>query len=263
MLRKSLLVVLLMALVLSVAATVAVADDTSPNPPSWAPQWFKDCTGPRTWAEWTFNCPIPGDGFKADRWGQMGLVPPLNPDTEYPVLSLTDNMVYNPLKGWITTTSGWTSADFHARMVNRANPEMYKQVWMQFDLWTNLNPDPGLVQLEWPQKNVANLPKVGAVGPGVGMGYSILCDNGWVDPDSLGMKKYVVEAYWEIYPQPSQEEFEWKWYVAQGGAGAACENYLVIDNVRMVTQCIPEPVFFQMGALLGLSGIGLLRARKR
>ncbi len=34
-------------------------------------------------------------------------------------------------------------------------------------------------------------------------------------------------------------------------------------NVRVYADAIPEPAFFQMGALIGMSGLGLLRLRKR
>ncbi len=40
-------------------------------------------------------------------------------------------------------------------------------------------------------------------------------------------------------------------------------NFLAIDNSRLEINAIPEPAFFQMGALIGMSGLGLLKLRKR
>ena len=36
-----------------------------------------------------------------------------------------------------------------------------------------------------------------------------------------------------------------------------------IDQVRILTNPIPEPAFFQMGALAAMSGLGLLRLRRK
>ncbi|BCW99848.1 MAG: hypothetical protein KatS3mg024_2675 [Armatimonadota bacterium] len=43
------------------------------------------------------------------------------------------------------------------------------------------------------------------------------------------------------------------------GFGSSVTTY----NFELAAAPVPEPVFFQMGALMGLSGLGLLRLRRR
>ena len=236
MLRKSLLLVLLTALMLSVAATVAVGQQVACPPPQQYhdPTWvgeipwdFSACTGPKAWAQWA--CSAPG---APDEWGY----------TNYPA----------PLGG--EPALFWTPWSLTVTMPNQSNPDLYKQVWMQFEverilcLPTPLQPT--TASLKWDRQNVPLVLVSDKVGPRAGAG-SERGDNMELIPG--GSEKYLVTAYWEIWPQPDCETFCWVWQ---------CDNVKVSD-IKMATQCIPEPVFFQMGALLGLSGIGLLRARKR
>ena len=236
MLRKSLLVVLLMALVLSVAATVAEARPPYEDP-YWAPQWFKDCTGFKQWAEWTFCTPPDGGKLSPSGWDRN--YP--DPQTQ-PYITLTGQMGWhwdvdtqNGYLGYLNQSGASQPVDFHIDMDNVYRPDLYKQVWLAFELKGNASVLPGEIEWGYPDGTVKKVSDISYIR----------------EPNSDW-----VTWYFEIRPQPDWEEIMWKWNVPVDGC-------VYVDNVRMVTQCIPEPVFFQMGALLGLSGIGLLRARKR
>jgi hypothetical protein len=129
-------------------------------------------------------------------------------------------------------------------MDNLRQPDYYKQVWFEVN-WTYLQGQQLQVagpSLYWDTGQASPLPfNPSGVGPGLGKGWYL---------DTANAK---LLAYWEIVPQP-----EWEKMVLPISG-------VQIDRVVMLTQCnpIPEPVFFQMGALLGLSGLGMLKLRRR
>ncbi len=191
--------------------------------PTWAPDWFKYCTNPKQWVQWTF----PGQIME---WGFNYVPPPT-----MPTLTIGQD-----------TLSIW--------MDNVRRPDYYKQVWVDITYsWQgNRLPDfgsPSNPLLEWDGGWSKLMQQPTPVGPGLGMG--------WFNED-LGNNKGRFTAYYEIWPQPDWEKFTLQW---------DSKTYLItgFDRVAMLAQCnpIPEPVFFQMGALLGLSGLGMLKLRRR
>ncbi|MEJ5297130.1 MAG: hypothetical protein WHZ52_03730 [Armatimonadota bacterium] len=209
--------------------------------PAWAPQWFKDCQGYKLWVEWTRDTQNPNNPQHQLLWSVT------EPFSWPPRAELSD--------------SGLTMV-----IPNVNDPTNYKQIWFQIKLSQPVRQIlPGL-RLDWgqeydntrhppePQNPTGEqwLPQI-ANNPGPGnLGYLY-------DPyDPVG-DPFTVEAYWEIDQQPQWERL----FLNLLGTR--------VDKVRVVTQCtprvianvIPEPVFFQMGALLGLSGLGMLKLRRR
>lgn len=131
------------------------------------------------------------------------------------------------------------------RMDNDPRPDHYKQVWFQaIWAWTGATPSAGPLTLHWggpPGAIALFAPQSSPVGPGLGQGFYV------------NTAAQTVTFYWEIFPQPDWERLSLYY------------SGVVFTDVMMLTQCnpIPEPVFFQMGALLGLSGLGLLKLRRR
>ncbi|MGQ9808584.1 MAG: hypothetical protein ACUVSM_10985 [Armatimonadota bacterium] len=209
--------------------------------PDWAPQWFKDCQGFKQWAYWAFDTNFENDILPPTLWQKNYADTQFRPELKLSgIMSLgagelfADNTYYNQPR----------MADFSIRMDNVPRSDYYKQVWLQFDVWASESTVSGSVgQLNWPPpKPLVELRR------GTDWTYSWSPTGGY----------YRVTAYYEIVPQPDWEKIAWNFIVPAGST-------LRVDNVKMLTQCNPvaEPVFFQMGALLGLSGLGMLKLRRR
>lgn len=242
--------------VLAGALALALACSEAPayQDPSWAPDWFKQCTGLKQWAQWAFTVP-PTTQIYPEQWDA-------NYSVGRPIATLTDNASWYPRvagDGWVGYQNldplNAGSVDYHIRMDNVFRPDLYKQVWLSLDIFANVPTDPSQAQLQWQWQS-----KPGLAILQEGKDFWIT-DTGssftWVDPagKNVVLQKYTLEAYYEIWPQPSYEEWFWKWDVPVGGT-------IFVDDVHMVTQCIPEPVFFQMGALVGMGGLAFLKARR-
>jgi hypothetical protein len=231
--KRLLTAMVAVALAAVLAGQVGAQRQVPYSDPAWAPQWFKDCQGYKVWVEWTRDTRNPN-----------------NPDHQL-LWAVNDPFSWPP-----NPNVGPTSLSIV--IPNARVPQNYKQIWFQVELteiqagfhWQG-------PLLEWgddydysknppePRDPIdgLTLPWVpGNPGPGT-LGWH---DDTQADP-------FTVEAYWEIRQQPQWERLTLN-----------VQNYRV-DKLRLVTQCnpIPEPVFFQMGALLGLSGLGMLKLRRR
>ncbi len=201
--------------------------------PDWAPDWFKRCPEFKQWAEWDFQ-----QGLAPSAWQYNYLDP-----QDVPLLGLSGIMTPGP--GYIVAdNSNGTApafADFSVRMDNVPRPDLWKQVWFQFDARVAVSgawPQITEALLGWPPANVLRLVQ--------GTDYII-------EQGPLG---YRVTAYCEIWPQPDWEKFSWNFLMPEGSA-------LYIDNVRILAQCnpIPEPASLTLAGL-GLAGVSALRRRK-
>jgi hypothetical protein len=221
--KRLLTVMVAVALAAALAAQAGAQTEPGYGSPLWAPDWFKYCTNPKQWVEWTWPGQIMVWGFN------------YTPPPDMPTLSLGSGVL-------------------SVKMDNLRQPDYYKQVWVDITYtWSGTKiPDfssPSNPLLEWDSGWSKLLKQNSPVGPGLGMG--------WYNEDLGGLKGRFT-AYFEIWPQPDWEKFTLHWdpqtYTING-----------FDRVVMLTQCnpIPEPVFFQMGALLGLSGLGMLKLRRR
>lgn len=83
-------------------------------------------------------------------------------------------------------------------------------------------------------------------------------DAGYVDPTQTpGLFKGWVDFL--LTPNPYEETIR---LVSSDGSALKWDQ-IVIDTWCTSTPTIPEPMFLQLGALLGLGGLGLLRQRRR
>jgi|YNPBryunderm2012_1023409.scaffolds.fasta_scaffold00916_10 hypothetical protein len=219
--HRTFLLPALAALLVSALGGSAVAQGPGYGTPSWAPDWFKYCTNPKQWVQWTL-----------DNSG---------------VLQMTDwgNNYGSTLNTPILAFPGGDSVSVW--MDNDARSDHYKQVWFQMNWdYAGAVPSFGPATLHWWYGTTGGAvslsqPNSGPVGPGLGQGYFVDWNN------------QTVTFYWEVFPQPDWERLS---LYASG---------VLVTNIQMLTQCnpIPEPAFFQMGALLGLGGLGALRLRRR
>ncbi len=180
---------------------------------------------------WFQNCTNP------KQWAQWQL------DTQG-VLTMTD--WGNNYGSQLATPVLTLSPDFlSVWMDNDPQSDHYKQVWFEMTWdWTGAPPSFGPVTLSWyGQSGAVALftPQPGPVGPGLGQGYYV---------DSNAQK---LTFYWEIFPQPDWERLSLTY------------SGVVVSNIVMLTQCnpIPEPAFLQLGALLGLSALGMVKVHRR
>ncbi len=137
-------------------------------------------------------------------------------------------------RGKTGVVGGVSPVDFHVWMDNE-DAALTKQVWFQCDVWVTLT-NWGVVE-----DTAVRLDKPGG-NPLVPL--SIVLG----DPQAQGWR--TVTAYWEL-PQPEWEEVEIAFDVT--------DDPMYIDNVRMATQCVPEPASF---SLLAIGGLLLTRRRR-
>jgi hypothetical protein len=215
--------VLTVTLLLTQAATARPADPGTDYPPGsyqnpeWAPQWFKDCTDYKSWADWGFNSYIPAhpddEGWN---WNFARLSPTASP---------SGAAVYaSTVQGRTGVISGGVGDGFSVWMDNEVM-DYTKQVWFQFDVWTDAADLNGMLTL--------SDPTITDLSPLTFTTSEPL--NGW----------RTVTAYWEI-PQPDWEQVNFLF----GAAG----NTFAVDSVRMATQC-PEPGTIIMLVMAGLAGL--------
>lgn len=228
---------LVLSFVLVLGTVVPAGADPSLDP---IPDWWRICQNPKTYFEWS-------QGWTSPEWGVINDDPnfydpvypyeflydpnPSNAPYPYLVIELDNVTRYSHFKQvWVDIY--YTYSGQSPELVTSYPPVLYWET-----IWTPN--DPSDDQEVW--LTAQNSP----VGPGLGMGYFNQYANG------AGR----LTAYYEIFPQPDYEGFGLLW----------ANRSVVITQAIMLTQCnpIPEPVFFQMGALLGLSGIGLLKLRRR
>ncbi len=133
-------------------------------------------------------------------------------------------------------------------MKNVERPQWFKQLWMKITYTAQGN------------MGFTDLPRL-FVG-GVGWQEPLTETRGTAGPGNQGFVQgyegdgvFSTTLYAEIWPQPPFESVSMSW----------SNEGLTVKKVMILTQCnpIPEPVFFQMGALLGLSGLGMLKLRRR
>jgi hypothetical protein len=191
--------------------------------PAWAPQWFKDCDGWKQWAEWT------GPNTPPTKWQKNYWVP------KEPVFEMTKN----DYQEW----------DVRFWMRNQLSYDNYKDLWLQFDYTAKKAISFTSNPLVWPSVGGSTKPP-GPIDPPVEPGTP-----GWNHHFDESAQKGKFTLYWRLDIQPAWEEVQMRW----------ANQDVQITGARMLTQCnpIPEPVFFQMGALLGLSGLGMLKLRRR
>jgi hypothetical protein len=171
-----------LALWLAVVLTAALAGQAwSQGPgygsPTWAPDWFKYCTNPKQWVQWTLPNQIMEWGFN------------YTPPPAMPTLTLgTDSL------------SVW--------MDNIPARDYYKQVWVEI-LYSYSGKVPNFSSptqplLEWSGGWTKLLEQGNPVGPGLPFG--------WYN-EELGSGKGRFTAYYEIVPQPDWERFTLSWSV--------------------------------------------------
>jgi hypothetical protein len=210
--------------------------------PTWAPDWFLQCTGFKSWADWSFDTPGPVPDFPPDNQGwnwvfhdagdsAMGDLPQSH---ESPYVRLTGNATWiGAAEGRQGIVGGTAPVDFHVWMDNEQAP-LVKQVWLQFDMWAA--PD-------WP--TTMSLMVSYPTDVGIQKASPIL----FPAPPTLPDGWIRVTAYWEI-PQPEWEQIE----IVMPPSG----QYLLIDNLKLATQCVPEPA-----ALVLLVTGGMVLSRRR
>lgn len=169
--------------------------------------------------------------------------------TAEPVLRLTNAMaLLSDRIGYVNDQSVRQRVDFHIAMDNFAQPDYLKRVWIEFDLYV---PD-----AVWPDIiDRSSFPVFTILwNDELSTQTGLVPDFGPVGADGFR----TVSSHFEIWPQPDNEDINAVFWVPAG-------SELYVDNVTMITRCvpIPEPVFFQMGALLGMGGLGMLKLRKR
>jgi len=222
-------------MVLAVAGTAGAASYPPGvyEDPTWAPGWFKSCTAPKSWADWSFTTD-PGTNSGPDNEGWNWVF-----GRSTPSVSLGSSVQWLPGGGKDTTGSiGITGAgtmEFTIWMDNEEADNL-KQVWIQFDVrygdWSTFN----LMALQ----NCVRLTSPSNNGITGNLIYTQPDSNGWV----------TVTSEWKI-DQEEWEQITFKYEnVGSGGMEA--------DDVKMLTQC-PEPATL---SLLALGGLALLRRRR-
>lgn len=217
--------VLTVALVFTDVACAAPAPPGNDYPPSayqdpaWAPNWFKNCDGPKSWADWAFVSSSP---YHPDNEGWNWVFTRVSP-----YVSLSGYSTYaSEYQGKTGVLSGSNGDGFSVWMDNE-QMDFTKQVLFEFDIWTEQNDLTSGIVL-----------------------YSLT--SGYVLPISFTLSGSeggvwrTATAYWEI-PQPDWESVM---FVFNGAEG----NTFAIDSIRMATQC-PEPGTLLMLTLAGLMGL--------
>ena len=130
------------ALIFLVACTMVCFSATGGyaySDPSWAPDWFKQCTQNKQWAEWTFDYLIPPDPSNLS---------PTSTDRNYviqnyqsPKIELTGGMSWIPGKHFnrsgligIGDAATQTTLDFHTFMDNEPAP-LIKNICYSVRIW--------------------------------------------------------------------------------------------------------------------------------
>ena len=78
----------------------------------------------------------------------------------------------------------------------------------------------------------------------------------WDNPRGPAGWFLIGNGVWDVHPTGVQWE-----YLQMGGTASWTQAQF--DNARLLVVPIPEPVFFQLGALSGMGMLGLLRLRRR
>jgi hypothetical protein len=223
-------------------ANATVFPPGSYQDPEWAPNWFKNCKEYKSWADWSFDYNDPPEEVDdPDNEGWNWNFDSQHPRDTSSILLLGSTWSNAPenthgRSGGVLT--GDNGSGFKVNMDNEKSDKRIKQVLFIFDLWTQSGEWPNIpndIDLAYPTHyNISPLTF-----------NSRILEGGWRE----------VTVYWEI-PQVDWEAVTFRLYGDEG-------NSFSVDNLRMLTQCIPEPGTLILLAMAGLMGLVYAYRRRK